>query len=495
MATVIVKATSQVNNVTSASAVVTIYPTANAKLSGQFAFLFSGFDSNGVYQEAGSFTADGNGKLVSGHEDINNTASVLSDSPISGTYQVGADNRGVMTISGPLGAHTFRFALNLLGTKGRFISFDSSGVRGSGVLEKQDTTAFDPSVLAGGYVLKLTGMDVSGQRIGALGLIFPDGSGFISGSSLDVNDGGAVSPTFATFSGTYGVDSTGRGTATLSIPGFDGGMFDFAFYVVSANELLLISTDPLSFNNPIFSGPAELQSGAPYTTASFSGGSVFSLSGTNGTAPEDTVGRFEFNGGSNITAVFDQNNGGTVSVGTVMTGAYDIELNGRGTINLDNPANGSVTIWYLYAISPNTAFLMDASTGTVSVGEMKAQTAFAPFSNSNILGSYLFGSGEPILQTTPLDSGTANFDGGSNLQGLGAATGAEDISQASTLSPNQILTGTYSVSSVSNNGRGSILLTSPSGKTIAVWVTSASEFVGLNVDSTTPQPTILHFEQ
>jgi Fe-S cluster assembly iron-binding protein IscA len=494
-AIVVVKATSQANNVSSASAVVTLYATDNAKLAGQFAFLFSGFDSNGVYQEAGSFTADGNGKLTSGHEDINNTARVITDASISGTYQVGADNRGVMSLSGPLGTHTFRFALNLLGTKGRLISFDSSGVRGSGVLEKQDPTAFDPSVLSGGYVLKLTGMDVYGARIGALGLIFPDGNGFISGSSLDVNDGGSVSPTFATYSGTYGVSSTGRGTVTLGIPGFEGGVFDFAFYVVSANELLLISTDPLSYNNPIFSGPAELQSGAPYTSASFSGGSVFSLSGTNGMAPEDTVGRFQFNGGSSITAVSDQNNGGAVTVGAVMTGAYDIELNGRGTLNLDNPANGSVTAWYLYAISPNTAFVMDASTSSVAVGEMKAQTAFLPFSNSNMIGTYLFGSGEPILQTAPLDSGTANFDGGSSIQGLGAVSGAEDISQSSTLSPSQVLNGSYSVSSVSNNGRGSILLTSPSGKTIAVWVTSASEFVGLNIDSTTSQPTILHFEQ
>ena len=43
-------------------------------------------------------------------------------------------------------------------------------------------------------------------------------------------------PTFATFSGTYGVDGTGHGTATLVIPGFDGGTFNFALYAISANE-------------------------------------------------------------------------------------------------------------------------------------------------------------------------------------------------------------------------------------------------------------------
>jgi hypothetical protein len=138
---------------------------------------------------------------------------------------------------------------------------------------------------------------------------------------------------------------------------------------------------------------------------------------------------------------------------------------------------------------------MDASTSAVAIGEMKSQTAVVPFSNSNILGTYLFGSDEPILGTTPLDSGTANFDGGSSINGLGVVAGVEDISQTSTLSPNQALNGTYSVSGVSNNGRGAILLTSPGGKTIAVWITSASEFVGLNIDSATSQPTILHFEQ
>jgi hypothetical protein len=79
--------------------------------------------------------------------------------------------------------------------------------------------------------------------------------------------------------------------------------------------------------------------------------------------------------------------------------------------------------------------------------------------------------------------------------GRGVASGAEDISLATTLSPNQVLTGTYSVSGVSNNGRGVILLTSPTAGTVAVWVASPTKFVGLDLDSTVTQPVILHFEQ
>jgi hypothetical protein len=74
-------------------------------------------------------------------------------------------------------------------------------------------------------------------------------------------------------------------------------------------------------------------------------------------------------------------------------------------------------------------------------------------------------------------------------------SGAEDTSQASSLSLNQVLAGTYSVSGVSNNGRGTILLTSPSAGTIAVWVAGPSQYVGLRIDSTITQPVILYFEQ
>jgi hypothetical protein len=467
----------------------------NSKLSGQYAFFFSGIDNYGAYQAAGSFTADGMGSIIAGEEDVNNFVGPSNSVPIGGTYQVTSDNRGMMTINSGLGTFTYTFALNTLGTKGRFVSFDSSSVRGSGVIERQDPSAFDPSVLANGYVLGLSGQDGGGGRVAALCLMFPDGAGFIAGSTCDVNDSGFVAPTYSSFSGTYAVDSSGRGTATLLIPGLGSGVLDFSFYVVSANEFLVISTDSIGQNNLIIGGPAEIQNGAPFISSSFDGGSVFSMSGTNGSGPQDVIGRLGFDGGSNITVNFDENSGGNITVGGLMTGAYDLELNGRGTLNLDNSTNGNLTIWYVYATGPNQGFVMDALTGAAGIGEITAQTIVPPFSNSDILGSYLFGSGDPIMQSTPLDSGVSGFDGGSSIHGQGVDTGAEDISQASTLSPGQVLTGTYSVSGVSNNGRGVILLTSPASGTIAVWAAGPNQFVGLDLDSTTTQPVILYFQQ
>lgn len=493
-ATVIVKATSQAMTSSSASATVSLVGSNNSKLAGQYAFSFTGYDANGSYLAAGSLTADGKGNVVAGEEDVNNFDGPATV-PITGTYQVSSDNRGTLTINNTLGTYTYKIAVDSTGNKGRLISFDSTGVRGSGVLEKQDTTAFDPSVLANGYVMGLSGEDSSGGRVSALGLIFPDGADFVSGSTMDVNDAGSVSPSYASFFGTYSVDPTGRGTLSLMVPGLGSGVVDFAFYVVSANEFLMVSTDPVGVNNLILGGPAEIQNGAPFSSASFMGGSIFSMSGISisGT-PDDMVGRFNFDGSSNVTVAFDENKGGNITVAGSLKGAYDLELNGRGTLNLDT-ATGGTTIWYVYATGPDQGFVMDASTGAASIGRIYAQTVVAPFSNSDMLGTYLMGPGDPIVQSTPLASGVASFDGSSSIGGQGAVSGAEDISKISGLSTNQILAGTYSVSGVSNNGRGAILLKSPSSATIAVWVASPTEVVGLDLDSTVTQPVILHFEQ
>lgn len=492
-ATVTVKATSQADASAFASATISLVGSDNSKLAGHYAFSFTGYNSNGAYLAVGSFVADGNGKLTSGMEDVNDINAPSTHLAIAGTYQVNNDNRGTMTIIGPLGTFTYKFALNSRGTKASFISFDQSGVRGSGMFERQDTGAFDPSVFANGYVMALSGQDQSNGRVAALGLIFPDGAGFVSGSTMDLNDAGSVAPTFASFFGNYSVAASGRGTLTLAIPALTGGTVDFAFYVVSANEFLLVSTDPIGQNGFIFSGPAEIQNGAPFSSASFKGSSVFTMTGTHGTAGQDVVGQFQFDGSTNVAVTFDENSAGNITVGGSMTGADAVELNGRITLNLDDAAGSSV--WFLYATGPNQGFVMDASTAAAGIGHVFAQTIVPPVSNSAILGSYEFGPDDPITQAAPLVSGIGSFNGGSSIGGKGSVSGAQDSSKVSTLSSNQVLTGTYSVSGVSNNGRGAILLTAPTGETIAAWVVGTSQFVGLDIDAATTQPTILEFEQ
>ena len=487
-AKVTVKAVSQIDASVSASATVTLVANQNSKLQGEYVFQFTGFDSNGLYQATGNFSADGNGNITGGLEDVNTTVAPSTSVALAGTYQVSGDNRGTLTLSSAMGTQTFRMALNMAGTSGRFIEFDASGIRGSGVIEKQAPTSFTLPTFKGAYVVSLAGKDTNGDRIGALAILDFNGTGGIVGGSMDVNDGGTVSPTFGSFQGVYRIDTTGRGIITLSVPGFDGGSFRFAFYVVSASKLTLISIDQLSADNPVFSGPAELQSGAPYLTSTFSGPTVFSLSGELNGVPQVLVGRISFDGISQPLAEFDQNTGGSVTTGNVLTGAYSIEVNGPGTLNLDN-SNGSTKVWDIYAISPDHAFVMDASSADVGMGELKPQLAAPPFSSAEIQGAYTLGSGEPLVSTSSLSSGVTTFNG------KNAVSGTEDLNTRSGLAAGQSLAGSYSVSGTANNGKGTLLLTTPSGQTITLWVTSTTEVLGLEIDSSNPQPVLLHFEQ
>jgi hypothetical protein len=95
---------------------------------------------------------------------------------------------------------------------------------------------------------------------------------------------------------------------------------------------LLVSTNQFSSNDPILGGVAELQSGAPYLASLFNGATVFSLAGESGNIPQVLVGQISFDGISQPLVEFDQNTGGSVTTGNVLTGAYSLGLNGSGTL-------------------------------------------------------------------------------------------------------------------------------------------------------------------
>ena len=377
----------------------------------------------------------------------------MANVAFTGTYHVTNDNRGVMTFAGTAGNQTFRFALNLASAAGQFIEFDSSGIRGSGSLERQDPSAFNTSALKGGYVFSLAGRDAAGQRIGALSILYFDGSGRVQGGIMDVNQGGTRLTTIASIRGTYQVDNTGHGPLRLSIQGLGGGQFQFALYVISADKLALVSMDQFSSANPIFSGSAELQVGGPYQQSSFRGPTVFSLAGGSGDAPEVVVGQISFDGISQLLAQFDQNVGGTVTTGIEMTGAYSVSVNGTGTLNLDD-SNGATRVWLIYAIGPNHAYLMDDSSSAVGMGELDGQSAQPPFTAASTLGPYAISTGEPLVYGATLYSGQSNFDG------LRVVSGVEDISHVSSVTADQALAGTYNLSS-SQFGRETLTLPHP----------------------------------
>ena len=87
----------------------------NAELNGNYAFSFSGINGNGtvssVFAAVGRFTADGAGNVTNGELDTNTVGGGAAAQAFTGTYSIGADNRGVMTLSISGGSAKLAFAM------------------------------------------------------------------------------------------------------------------------------------------------------------------------------------------------------------------------------------------------------------------------------------------------------------------------------------------------------------------------------------------------
>ncbi|HEX9345069.1 MAG TPA: hypothetical protein VF900_04045, partial [Candidatus Acidoferrum sp.] len=120
----------------------------NAELNGNYAFTFSGMSGNGsfssVFAAVGRFTADGVGNLTNGQLDTNAVGGGGAAQAFTGTYSIGADNRGLMTLNFSGSSAKLAFAM-LANGNAQFIEFDASGgagTIGSGTMEKADATAY-----------------------------------------------------------------------------------------------------------------------------------------------------------------------------------------------------------------------------------------------------------------------------------------------------------------------------------------------------------------
>jgi hypothetical protein len=135
------------------------------ELSGNYAFSFSGIRGNAsvasVFAAVGRFTADGAGNLTNGELDTNGVGvgSTLTAQSFTGIYSIGADQRGVMTLTGPGGSLKFAFAMLASGSA-HLIEFDAtggSGTIGSGTVEKADASAYSTARIAGDYAFGAAG--------------------------------------------------------------------------------------------------------------------------------------------------------------------------------------------------------------------------------------------------------------------------------------------------------------------------------------------------
>jgi hypothetical protein len=252
-------------------------------------------------------------------------------------------------------------------------------------------------------------------------------------------DGGNAGP--MTFTpGTYSIGLNGRGTLSFMPPG--APTINLIVYVLSSGQLLLMSSDPQSPTNTLFSGFAQLQTGTPYTSSSLNSASLLFLSGQTGTAVGSPgrveAGVFTTDGFGNFTFSGDENSGGTTSTPTA-AGKYSVAANGR--VQVTN-TGATTPALLLYIVSPNGAFAMSTDSH-VMTGDAELQTG-GPFTNAKLTCTCSFGTIDPVVAASALTAGVLTYDGAGNV------TGTFDINESGFLSLGNVITETYLVSS---NGR------------------------------------------
>lgn len=471
----------------------------NSGLKGEYAFSFNGFNvsssGSSVFAAVGRFTADGAGTITNGVMDTNGVSGVVTTQAFTGSYTIGADGRGTMTLNAAGSTSQLAFAMTSNGNA-QFIRFDAAGgagTVGSGTIEKADTTAFATAKITGDYAFGLAGYDATSNRVAFAGRLTADGAGNFTSGAGDINAQGNVGPAvFTTVSYTVSGTTNGRGTMSMAFT-FGGAplTLHFVFYVVNSGKLLAMETDSLTGSNalPLLSGTVLQQQTPPggFSNASLNGGMVLSLTGrtvcTSGAAAASDVvaGLLTANGNGGITLTFDENCGGVFSSPN-LSGTTTVTPNGRVLITL-----GTLTE-IAYLVSSNQVFFL-ATDAAVVFGPGDAQTA-GPFTNSSVSGNYA-GSA-----TTPAKSGVTIFSGEFTADGsspTGNLTGTADVGNPSGPISGLAFSATYSISSSPTNGRGTVTITSRSGASAVAYVISPSKFVILPLSDA--NPSVWLFEQ
>ncbi len=463
-------------------------------LSGNYAFEFNGFNTNGAVVAAGTFVSDGVSAISGGVEDFNTIAGTPSGGTLetfTGTYTIGTDGRGTLTFNtSKSGTLIYAFALDSGGLHGRLVELDASGNRGSGEIEQQSAAATTcaSSTLSGAgpvgadFVMGITGTEASfdGTAAGPFAVAgrftaeVPANSstpGTIDNGEVDANAPSSAQPIVpdTTFSGTFQTSSQAS-RCTMSVSQQIGNM-NFSVYPVTVSsglvtEAYVVETDAVSANTPFLSaGKLIHQTGYPFTqaTQTFAGTSVGGLagpvipSGDTAYVPFAAIAEVQATGGTGFNLALVENINGSVA-SALGTNVIPTDFGtGDSYGRVDTTTAPATFDPVFYVINTNETLCILDNINAAVIGVLEPQSA-GPFSSSTIAGTLIQGTSAP--STTAVQ----NYSGWATLTSTGATTGTiagtEDLSTTSANSPNLAVSGAFALTSTGQtDGSGALSLT------------------------------------
>lgn len=470
----------------------------NSLLRGAYAFFFSGFDTQGVVLATGQFTADGSGNITSGAEDSNRVSGTSINATLSGTYSLGTDGRGTLTLTATNTATNqkltaiYQLVLDSAGNA-RFFENDTANTTppplptfGEGIIKPQVGGSFSAANFSGNYAFAFTGQDLTTAPATLAGVVHANGTSSFSPGSVDFNDAGLYSPAVPT-SGNFSSSSTaGRVVANLvfQIPSSAQVMLNFICYFVSPSDLFVIEIDTTDATHPKIGGEMILQNpSVVFDNTALTGGSVLSGTGLDSPSASAFVGLLAANGSGSATVNFNQNDAGSISQGALIPGTYLVTTNGRVEFTGFGAVGPRMAAAYLTGV--NQGFLV-GSDKTATAGLLENQTG-GPFGAASAMGSYA------LSAPSPADNMVSNIIGQTTANGTATMQGVVDEIDSSGQNLAQSFVGNYTVTS---SGQGTMTTNTPTGipTNLAIYVVSPSAIRAISTDSIDKHPQVIFFD-
>ena len=385
-----------------------------ARLSGNYTFLFRGINNGKQVLQLGSFFSDGMGN-VSGVTDIMSTSSRNVNVPLTGTYTIDDTGHGTMSLmfgaNGSVGTGSYQITESLGGYWAFIQNGDGNTTQyGAGTFNKHGNVPTDLTNSKGNWVFGGYGADSSDKRYAAVGgfnLQPPStgGGGTLQNGALDSNDNGSPSQN-NTFSGniTQPDSKTARGTMTFT----NNGVTDtFAFYYIDDSDFFAIETDTVSSSMPLILYTMIKQTTVlPINNQILNGNGITELTAAapvNSTlVAETSLAVWSLDNNGNFYTTIDDNTGGTLAQ-TKPSGTYSVTSNGRTTFT-------GVPFTPIFYIATTDRGFMLGTDANVTYGEMEQQRPpsqnNSSFINGNNGGS-IIAPGLPT-QTVEVDNFTAD---------------------------------------------------------------------------------------
>jgi hypothetical protein len=490
----------------------------DGNLNGTYVCKFDGFNDGDDSREAIllSMVANGSGSLSNGVFDENDRdLSAPLEGTITGTYSIGADNNGLLTVttvltSGGTGSNTTQFAVALNNLAGptasefRLVESDDVGSNASGEHGSADcylatTSAFASSTLSGNsFAYGIQGEISNGTPKANVGRFTAGtesatgGTGGAAGGAITAGylDGMNLSQSaddaFSLTGGSYTTPNTTTGRFTFALTAGSATMNSVG-YIIDADRMFMLTVDPanVSTSEGTVSGDVRTQLNmSSYTAAGVNGPIVghsqaYEYSNGSVSGYSSGISRWTGNGAGTLTI----NQGYTDENGAYQVGKQN---GGTATVNFDSSNPGRATLTggfpdsiYVYFFNTNSAFWLDfdvkTSSSFLQPGWVEPQTQ-TTFTDAAAAGDYMVGK-VPVLE--PASNGIA---GQYDLLSNGNYTGGLTTSGEGDFSYDQPISGTYNWDTTAT-GTGSFLMGSGSSGMSCMVISSTRAACIVNADT------------